>query len=189
MTDQYQEIVAGLSGLTNDQLRDVRERITGLLSLSSGASKVEDVASSKKDVDEDLVLVAICEYLESEGLQIVSLGRLKNSSVYKNNASKVTSVAEWSKRVQSRQGRSAILYLGVQLLCDYLRDGVPIRWDGENKYLVRARLPVSFDTVLSFIDHLPPVLDNAFPGYAKSGKLDWVIKQANRTRAKRNVRK
>lgn len=142
-----------------------RERVR--VCLASLKSNIVPLTAEPDD-DCDQVLNAIVATLKKSGVEFVSVPRLRNSQGYRAFTEKVNEVMVYiSKATTNKVQQRAILQLGVELLY---------------RNLLELKLPATAYLLMAQIHRLPAVLNRAFPGYAESGLLFWVVGGAAPTR-------
>lgn len=117
------------------------------------------------------------------GIATPAMRVLRKNSVFVGNEYRVEAVVCWLKPAGRRAAQDALLAFGTRKLIEYLRLGLPSRWDEEEKKLIRRRLAVTWREVLMFLDYLPQVMEAQFPGYCRAGLLHLIV-ETNEQRRK-----
>lgn len=163
-------VLNSLPNLTPDELREVRDRASVLLTIGPKRS-----SKTTGDVQDDFVhdlYVATSEILyKRTQVKRMPFKIFSRTSQYRDHYLPAAKAAEsaneqWFQK-QTRAERLSMVRLYAKLAIDYL--------DGQGRPAVWYNLAAAFTA-------LPEVVDSAFPGYATSGLLGKV--QALRTRPK-----
>lgn len=158
MTDAYDAVVRLLPELTPDERARIAQRLRALESLAGGSTGDDDLAGVLCDVISATVL-----RMSGERVAPVALRR---SRVYPALRVKAADLEPFLARAApDRVGRRALLTLGVELL---------------HIDLARAGFSVTARTLMSCAHQLPAVLDRAFPGYARCGRLGMIVGDGRR---------
>lgn len=176
MRDECQHLLDNLGNIPKQDLLRVKNSITAYLANTQKTGNGGGSASVDPfSVEEGLLLDSLLEVLESLGLQARLRRRLINSSVFKTNWEKSRTVITWASQVHDRLSRKLLYDIALKRLYVYLCDGVPIRWDPENKFLTRNRGGVvGVREMLIFLDYIPSVMEAQFPGYREAGLLKLI---------------
>lgn len=175
MTVPFDEVVSLLGKLSDEELKKLKQRITALQAL--GGAAAEGKVAEGDDIH-TLVLQSISDVLSDRGLGAVSVAQMRRSSVFSDTFREKVGNIEKPMRLGTYNtiARRGIVLLGVQCLHRYLEEGIPVRWDSDKKYLVRAQEPVTWRHLMIYIDLMPYALDKAFPGYLGTQLMNFLLK-------------
>lgn len=164
MGADYDQVVAALPRLTPEERARVCERLKMLGALAPAQALA---AGNGRPPDDDAagelleVIAAAVLRLHGERAAPAALRRAPTFPAFAAKARELSAFS--SAHARGRPRRRALLALGVELLYRDLR---------------RAGMTVTSRTLMQCAHQLPAVLDRAFPGYARSGKLGMVVGQA-----------
>lgn len=166
-----------LEQIPPDELLRLRNTLTAYLVGNQGVLSETSAKSGQELSEESMMLDSLLETLENLGKSVKCRKILMNSRTYKANWGKAELVARWASQVGNRLNRRALYVVSFRHLHDYLRDGLPTRWDPAEKRLVRFRNKViGVREMLLFLDYVPAVMEASYPGYADSGLLGMIVK-------------
>jgi hypothetical protein len=149
--------VAKLPELDKNQLAELQSRFKLLGSLG----QKEHVG--KSDFGNRL-LAAVCEVMRKNQVETPTVNMLQKTAAYANCRGKLDNLSEFLELVsKSKLVQDAVLKEGINLLY----------YD-----LVGWNVPVSSHTILKQIHRIPSVLNRHYPGYAQSGVLNKLTKEA-----------
>lgn len=158
MSEAYDRVVAAIPLLSAEERARIAQRLRALESLAGGSAGDDDLAGVLCDVISATVL-----RMSGERVAPVALRR---SRVYPALRAKAADLEPFLARAApDRVNRRALLALGVELL---------------HIDLVRAGFSVTARTLMSCAHQLPAVLDRAFPGYARCGRLGMIVGEGRR---------
>ena len=162
MTDEsFNQIVATLPTLSVKQRSNLLERLKLLQTLSSNDSPN---VNGKRDI-ESRVLNVLCNVLRDLGVEYPSMEVLRKSSSYPAFQRKLPDLIEFLAKVgNERIAQDALLKIGLELLYWDM-----VNWHGS---------VVSAITLMSHIHRIPATISRHFPGYANSGLLRFVVRDA-----------
>ena len=154
------DIIAKLPTLSYSELKELQSRVAGLLSLmKAGTSEAAKVEHRGDDID--FVLEVIHDVLHHKGIEVLPATVLrrgiKKDFGFDEKAAAICLFLRKASR--SKVGRRSLLKTGVELLFEHHRF---------------YKLPVDAVSLMKNLDHIPRVLDDAFPGYAESGVLEKI---------------
>ena len=154
MSNDLDEVLSRLPRLTEEELTDVKGRVTFLL--SSGPGKTSTPSSD----DSHLILDVLGEVLQSLGSETVHPAVLRKTSIFPAFKRKVPVLMEYVRAAGVRNEQRAVLRLGIEILYRYLE----------------KHGPVSSRTIMQHIHRVPSAINRQFPGYAKSGLLRAIVR-------------
>ncbi len=154
MGEPYDQVVAMLPRLTPEERARIAERLKMLGSASSPpAPGDEDLATAMVEVISEVVL-----RMSGERAAPAALRRTRGFSALREKARDLAPFL--ARAARARAERRALLSLGFELLYRDLRRG---------GFSVTARV------LMACAHQVPGVLDQSFPGYARSGRLGMLI--------------
>lgn len=184
----YEKIVGLLPQLSDQEIDKLRQHLKALSGFS--APKPKEVAEqpevSSSTFIEDLLLT-IQEVLLNNQAQLVTPKRMKSMTIFNSFSERASLLEAWVVSIApNKVQRKQFLFTCVSLLYnDLYKNGIPISWDKERKFLKRAKRSVGALELMIFIDRMPAVVNQAFPGYGAKLILDLVIKEkSNHVRPK-----
>lgn len=147
-----------LSRLDSVQLAEIEKR-AAFLRRAGGGPKVEVDSASRA------VLDAIVEALRQRNLPSFSASKLSEGRDWEAFAKKARGLIHYltDGTGLDLQGRLIVLRLGIRLFI---------------KRLEEERQMITFNTLISQVHRIAPLLDQEFPGYARAGFLRLLIKQS-----------
>lgn len=164
MPSTLAQIIKLLPSLNSNELEQLVTRAKSLASLGNAdqpnslPARIDDEDSS----DEMFVLSCIAHTMQKMGADMTSAGMLRSSREIAAFRSKLPALIRFlDKTGPQRQLRHAVLQLGVRLLYDEIAS---------------MDRTVSSRTVMQHIHRLPAALDRQFPGYARSGRLGFILR-------------
>lgn len=189
MPNAYKRVMALLPELTEAEQHKLKGAITALIGVSPDAAKRSAKKDQKNTADDtfaDSLLDSIATVLRNLGVERPSVRRMKQWKEYSSFKDKAEGLRPWlSKGPSEAVARAAFMQIAVRLLYDDLRNnGVPVRYDQEHDFLVRAPLVVGSREIMIFIDRMPAVVDRSFPGYLQAGLLSKVVRRETNVRPK-----
>ena len=154
---KYDELKDAASKLTPDMMRDLRDYLNMLLGTGAPTSKPLP-KDTKHEEMAIFCLDAIVEHMRSKGADTASRGMLMKTMAFTAFHQKFREglAVFFENAAPKHVQRMAILRMAVSLLYDNLE---------------AMGVAVSSRTVMAHVHRLPAVLNQAFPGYAASGKL------------------
>lgn len=135
-----------------------------------GAAPIDQIETH----DDLFALRCICDMLRDSGTETFGFERYKKHAQWRSFCAKVPAVLQYVRQAGSqRVMQRKVLTFGLRLLY---------------KQMTRDGYPVTGITMLAHFHRVPAVLEQAFPGYAKSGLLGLIFKgeTKNNVRQKRN---
>lgn len=157
------QIKAQLDALTPSQRANIRQ----YLAMREALGAVERYEKEQFDAAQ-LMLEAIADITRRNGNDMTPPHRLRKTPNYKEFKQKHDEGLSEFLRDAVKRNRvklRALVWLSVKLLY---------------RHLVEMGVPVSARMMMNHIHRIPSVLDDAFPGYARSGLLGIVIKEEDR---------
>lgn len=164
MSDEiYNKLLLTLPSLTPQQ----RSVVTQRLKLLETFSPNERNGNNGKRDNDVRVLESICTVLARIGVEYPSVDVLRKSSSFAAFQRKLPDLFKFLSRVgPARLAQDALLKIGLQLL---YYDIVSFK-----------DATVSAHTLMSHIHRVPAVINRAFPGYASSGLLNYILDEQKR---------
>lgn len=154
MSEAYDRVVADLPRLTQEERSRVSDRLKMLGSAPLPVQEGDDdVVAVVAEVISEVVL-----RMSGERAAPAILRKMRGASSLRSKSYGLVSFL--GEHARTRVHRRALLSLGFEML---YRD------------LLRAGFSVTSRTLMSCAHQVPAVLDRAFPGYARSGKLGMVV--------------
>jgi len=154
MTTPAEQINALLPQLTHEQLTRLIARARALLQLST--DRDEEVESG-----EVMVVDAIARTLTGMGVECPHAGMLMRAVDAKFRR-KLPGLLTYLRNAHpQRQGQLTVLNMGIELLY---------------KDMTNAGYPVTARTLMGHVHRLPAAINRAFPGYARGGRLPWLVR-------------
>lgn len=161
--DAYIRLLQTLPNLSQEQRINLVQRLKMLESIS----KNEKNGNNGKRDDTSRVLESICTVLARIGVEYPSVDVLRKSSSFAAFQRKLPDLFKFLSRVgPARLAQDALLKIGLQLL---YYDIVSFK-----------DATVSAHTLMSHIHRVPAVINRAFPGYASSGLLNYILDEQKR---------
>jgi hypothetical protein len=159
-----QSIIALLPKLSLDELEQLRQRCSALISLSSGAI-LQDQSS-----DAHWVIGCVVQHNRSHGRDLTPVATLQKNPGTGFHKS-LPALLQYLEQGAGKQRlhKQALLMLGLELLSQNLEE---------------IRIPVTSRILLRYLPRLPSVINRAFPGYWQSGLLPWVLSMQRPTAVK-----
>jgi len=155
------DILARLPSLSIDELHQVRQTCAKLFS-ASGIKIIEHLPVPN-DSDIEIMLQGLSEFMRSKSLEFQPAPMLKSVVQYKPFVGKIPSVMIFLKKATTnRVELKALIHIAFDLL---------------HQDLVAMGLPVSSRTLMQHVHRIPPVINNAFPGYAQAGLLGMIVRK------------
>lgn len=150
--------------------RDEKQRLRDYLSmlLGTGSKSVAEKANKGATIERDtaLILETIADVCRDRGIEMEGkhAAMLKVHPAFPAFAEKCDMLKSYIDRScdRSRVAKLAFIRLAVELLVTNLQ---------------QMRVPISASVVMNHVHRLPAVMDQNFPGYAKSGLLGMVIRE------------
>lgn len=71
--------------------------------------------------------------------------------------------------------RNAVLRIACRALANYLEQGIPVRWDDDERRYIRRPLVLDPRQMLIYVDRLTAAFDHEFPGYIRNGMLPLIL--------------
>lgn len=171
--DAYEKVRDLLPQLSRDQLELIRKRIASKLSVMGDGPPSH---SGPQEEDYDMVLTALVSVARDAGIGQMPVVAVKRTSTVTTHREKLLAVTRWIKERGDRKTQLGILNLGSRLLLDDLRRGIPVRWDSDQKRLVRyVPAPVTMRELIIYCDRIPGIIESNFPGYIGSGLLGHIV--------------
>lgn len=155
MGEAYDQVVAALPRLSAEERARVAERLRALSSL--GPAQAGTTGPDPAEVLAEVICGVVLR-MSGERVSPAALRRTRTFGALRDKARDLAPFLEAAAR--SRTQRRALLSLGFELLYEDLRRG---------GFSVTAR------TLMSCAHQLPAVLDRAFPGYARGGRLSMIV--------------
>jgi len=154
MTTPAEQINALLPQLTHEQLTRLIARARALLQLSiDGTEEAES--------GEVMVVDAIARTLTGMGVECPHAGVLMRA-IDSRFRQKLPGLLTYLRNAHpQRQGQIVVLRMGVELLY---------------KDMTNAGYPVTARTLMGHIHRLPAAINRAFPGYARGGMMQWIVR-------------
>lgn len=152
-------IVGLLPSLTPAELQQVRLKVGALLSVSGSVPSHGQVIV---DSDESWVLGCICDHCRDNGRDLTPVSMLRNAQgigTFREYLPQLMRYLETGAG-KARQRKHILLLTGLDLLAANLE---------------RMRIPITSRLLLRNVSRIPAVIDQAFPGYYRNGRLPWVI--------------
>lgn len=157
------EINAAISALSSDDLVKVEKHIA-FHKASSKRGKAAGTANTALSKDEINLLNEIVQFCRHNGNDMVSLEVLRASQDFVAFSQKVPAVTEWLDKAKiGKAQRRLMLNMALGLLY-------------EEK--TKMRLACSARVLMREVHRLPAVVDASFPGYAKAGLLQMIVRDA-----------
>jgi hypothetical protein len=155
--------------LSQGELDQVRAACTTLKMLGPGKQRQ---LPKQVDTQEHLILDEIVVTLRNMGVEFASPSMLRQNRGYQKFSEKVPGIIQFlNAATTNRVDQRAVLALGIRLLYKQLES-----WG----------LPVTALVIMNNAYRIPSLINRAFPGYARSGMLSWIIrKEALHVRDKR----
>lgn len=152
----YDEVVSLLPKLSSDEKKRIVERL-------KAEGNVTGFEAAHRETDERMVVDALCEIVNSNGLGPVHPTAVRRFSGYKAFTAKLPDlVAFLTKNIRTRNSRRMALELGFRLMLADFR---------------KRQIPPALPTIMAQVHRIPALLDSAFPGYAANGLLNWIGEQ------------
>ena len=148
--------------------REQRQGIRAYMDMLDGVGVAQSSRSASAADLETTLLDSIVRVMKREGVDASPVFALRKLPEFKTLQQKLDGgLAEFFRHAMHRNKlkRHALILLSIKLLY---------------KNLVEMNVPVSSRMMMNHIHRIPSVLDDAFPGYARSGMLGIVIKEEDR---------
>lgn len=168
MKPECAKFIESMGRIPRNELLHVKNAIDAHLALSKGNDGSE-ILDDEPEIK--LIVGALLSVLRDLKLHSGSYRALVVSRVFRGNRGKLNVVGEWAAQVRDKFARGALYEIAFRCLHKYLIGGLPTRWDAEHNFLARNRGPVGVREMLIFLDYVPSVVENSFPGYAEAGIL------------------
>jgi hypothetical protein len=156
-------IISLLPSLSHSELKDLKSRISSLLSVMAASPAKQNDGQAGTGDDVDFILGCIYDVLQTQGIEIMPVSVLRRRLERDMGAfEKAEQLCAYLKKASDNKlVRLAILKTGVELLTGIHR---------------RCGIPIDGITMMRNIHHVPRALDEAFPGYAESGLLAKIVR-------------
>ena len=161
------EILRALNSLSGEELDQVASKIALLKANPFGASRPATATNAATNGHDELLLLAICEFFEAQGLEKCYPAMLRRASGYTAFKQKVEPIVAFLAKGAGRDSLTrtelmALFRLGISLL---------------HQNMQSMQIAVSTRTMMNQIHRMPSVIELSFPGYARQGLLRLVIKR------------
>jgi hypothetical protein len=151
------ELVAMLPRLSRSELEQLSLRLKSMLQFNSAptATMVDDL---------DFVLGCVAEVMRQSAGDFPAMAVLRNAAKSVAFQDKLPGLLAFFRAHDGndRKVQRALICIGFELLYDDMTG---------------MGLVVSANTLLAHAHRVPAVLNQAFPGYARSGLLHWVVRE------------
>lgn len=174
-----QKLIGALPKLSLEDRSRLGQALNALKSFSGGKKSVTIEEELKSDKFLDIVMEAMVEVLRQGSIDYISVSKIKRSNLYNTFAEEVSRLEEYVDEMKfNAVEQRAFMLVSLKLLHKYLQNGVPVRWDKVNKYLVRTpKIAISSREMMIFIHLVPAVINMHFPGYVVGGLAKWIIRK------------
>lgn len=157
-----------LPQLNVNELEQLAMRAKSLASLDGGGNKTVVLSDQQRadaedfEVDEKLVLSCITHTMQKLGVDVSSPYMLQKSRDISAFREKLPGLLNFVRSVgRERRMHMAVLTLGIRLLYEEMHN---------------AEYAISSRTMMRHIHRLPAAINRQFPGYARAGCLDRVLR-------------
>lgn len=168
MSNAFQNAKNATTGLTIEELKDLRKYIAGLIALGPGKADAAGTILTASNHD-DWVLMGITDYMRSKQLDPSGVAQLTAGKHYQTYKKKLPAFHVWIARAGTKTQQRALLRVGAELL---------------HENLEAMGFPVSSRTMIANIHRLPSVINQQFPGYAQAGLFTMIIRKESDVRKK-----
>lgn len=173
-----QDVKHMIDQLTRDELREVREYVSLMLSQGGASTPARERVRTNDEDFARIALDCIVRVMRARGADVRSVSVLERSQMHASFVRKFVGeedeegLVAYFRRIIRRNKieRTAFMHVAINCLYDEL---------------IEMDKTVSATTMMAQIHRLPAVVNRCFPGYARSGLLRLVV--TNKTGAE-NVR-
>lgn len=178
---KFDELKAAALRLTPPLQQELRQALTVSLNASGHITKqsiplvvIDAKAEAKADAIAEIFLDCIVQHMEGRGADFTSRTMLMRGSQFPAYRHKFRDGARLARYFmmaveKSKIKRLAFMHLAVRCMYDNLTD---------------MNVPISSRAMMNHVHRIPSIINQAFPGYAESGLLQLVIRQAGEDRAR-----
>lgn len=126
--------------------------------------------------DYDIVLTALVSTARDAGIGQMPVQAVKRMNIVVTHREKLLAVSKWIRKHGDRKTQLGIVNLGARLLLEDLQQGIPLRWDKEQRRLIRYKMaPVTLRELIIYCDRIPAIIEKNFPRYIESGLLGLIV--------------
>jgi hypothetical protein len=161
-TDRLAKAIRATTGLTSEELQELRAHITALLQLGPGSA---DRAVALPDAPEELVMIA--EHGRNRGGRLVPTTDLMRATQYDTFKSKLPRLRAFLEQVGSKTAQRALFKLGLVLLERDMRT---------------RKLTPSYMSFMNEVHRMRSLINREFPGYEANGMLKLIIRKEDHVR-------
>lgn len=167
MSTAFDTIASLLLKLDPIELQEVRTRCAIRLQMGGASRSTASAAAASgpqqaaQESDIDMVLGELISHMHDEGIEFASLVMLKSVTSFRTFAEKVPPTMVYFRRASTNRTKlRALIRMSIKLLY---------------KDMARMNISPSTRTMMNHWHRIPAIINQSFPGYAKSGMLGLLV--------------